>query len=244
MHVSQGVATVEFGHPAGNSFPSGLLQRLAREINRLSLLEEAKVLVIKSEGERTFCAGASFDELLAIENPKDGKHFFEGFAKLLNTMRTCPKPIIARVQGRAVGGGVGLIAACDMAVATANAGVKLSELNIGIGPFVIAPVVERKIGIAALTQLGLAPYEWQNAYWAREKGLYAKVFDSLKEVDLEVARLAEELASYHSSAVQQMKKILWEGTDHWDTLLKERAEISGTLVLSDQTKKMLKKFRK
>jgi len=236
------VATIEFGHPAGNSFPSELLKRLTIKLNDLSINKDIQVIVLKSNGERAFCAGASFDELKAIKNLSDGKAFFSGFANVINAMRSCSKLIIGRIQGKAVGGGVGLASACDYVLATVDASIKLSEFSIGIGPFVIAPVVERKMGKSALSELTLAPTEWKNAYWAKEKGLYAKVYDSIKELDKEVDLFTNKLASYNPEALTQMKKVLWENTAHWDKLLIERAEVSGKLVLSDFTKKALQKL--
>lgn len=242
--IDNRIATVEFGHPASNSFPSVLLERLEKEIKKLSDEDNINVIILRSEGEKAFCAGASFDELLAIENMQQGKIFFSGFANVINAMRKCKKPIIGRIQGKTVGGGVGLAAACDYALATEAAAIKLSELSIGIGPFVIAPAVERKIGVAALAELTLAAEEWKNAYWAKEKGLYARVFSSIKDLDKEIDILSEKLASYNPQALYEMKKILWKNTDNWDTLLQERAAISGELVLSDFTKKALNKFKK
>ncbi len=243
-NINNKIATVEFGHPASNSFPSELLDRLTKELQALSNNNDVAVIVLKSEGDRAFCAGASFDELLAISNLEQGKQFFSGFANVINAMRTCKKLIIGRIQGKAVGGGVGLAAACDYVLATDNAAIKLSELTIGIGPFVIAPAVERKMGVAGLAELTLAATEWKNAYWAKEKGLYAKVFETIKELDSEVNFLANKLASYHPEALLQMKKTLWKNTENWDTLLTERATISGKLVLSDFTKNALQKFKK
>lgn len=243
-HIQNNIATVEFFHPASNSFPSELLARLTNAFNELSINDDVHIIVLKSEGNKAFCAGASFDELMAIDNLKDGKQFFLGFANVINVMRVCKKPIIARVQGKVVGGGVGLISACDYAYATDQAAIKLSELTIGIGPFVIAPAVERKMGTTALSELTLNATKWHNAYWAKEKGLYADVFDSIKQVDESVENLAQKLASYNPEAVQEMKKVLWKDTNHWDVLLEERAEISGKLVLSAFTKKALEKFKK
>ena len=243
-HIQNNVATVEFYHPASNSFPSELLKRLATTFNELSLNDNVRVIVLKSEKEKTFCAGASFDELIAIKNNEEGKHFFMGFANVINAMRTCSKLIIGRVQGKAVGGGVGLAAACDYCFATEQASIKLSELTIGIGPFVIAPVVERKIGVAALSELTLDATSWKNAYWAKEKGLFAKVFESINELDVEVQNLSLKLASYNPKALYEMKKVLWKGTENWGHLLEERAETSGALVLSEFTKAALQKFKK
>lgn len=242
--IENGIATVEFGHPASNSFVSELLDRLTKEFGKLAVNSEVSIVVLKSEGDRAFCAGASFDELVAISNLEEGKHFFSGFANVINAMRTCPKPIIGRVQGKTVGGGVGLAAACDYVHATVEAAIKLSEISIGIGPFVIAPAVERKLGKAALAELSLYPTEWKNAYWAKEKGLYAKVYDSISEMDKELDIHLQKLATYNPEALSQMKKVLWEGTEHWDKLLLERAEASGKLALSPNTKKALEKFKK
>jgi methylglutaconyl-CoA hydratase len=243
-NVENKIATLEFGHPASNSFPSELLRRLEKEINRLSEDDSVNLIILKSEGEKAFCAGASFDELMEIENRDSGKEFFSGFAHVINAMRKCKKLIVGRVQGKTVGGGVGLVAACDYAMATEAAAIKLSELSIGIGPFVIAPAVERKMGVAALGELTLAAHEWKNAYWAKEKGLYAKVFESIKDLDKEIEFFSEKLASYNPQALLEMKRVLWKNTAHWDKLLEERAEVSGELVLSEFTRKALSKFKK
>lgn len=243
-HIQNNIATVEFFHPASNSFPCELLLRLTKSFNELSSNNDVLVIILKSEGEKTFCAGASFDELVAIDDIENGKKFFMGFANVINAMRTCKKPIIGRVQGKTVGGGVGLVAACDYVFATEQAAIKLSELTIGIGPFVIAPVVVRKMGIAALSEMSLNATQWFNAYWAKEKGLFARVFDSLLEMDKEIEMLSQKLATYNPIAVKEMKMVLWENTDHWDQLLQNRAAISGSLVLSEFTKNALKKFKK
>ncbi|WP_224487985.1 enoyl-CoA hydratase/isomerase family protein [Robertkochia flava] len=243
-HVQNGIATIEFGHPASNAFPGVLLDRLCQALNECSADTEARVVILKSEGEKAFCAGASFDELLAVSDPENGKEFFSGFARVLLAMRGCKKPIIGRIQGKTVGGGVGIIAACDYALATEAARIKLSELSIGIGPFVIAPAIERKAGVAALAELSLAPTEWKTAYWAEEKGLFAKVMPSIAELDKEVDLLSSQLASYNPEALIEMKKALWETTPEWQNLLMARAAVSGRLVLSDFTKNALKKFRK
>ena len=238
-----GIATVEFYHPASNSLPGDLLQRLVSAFEELSEDPDVKVIVLKSEGEKTFCAGASFDELLSIENATQGIAFFSGFGTVVNAMRKCKKPVIGRIQGKAVGGGVGIIAACDYAMATEQASVKLSEISIGIGPFVVEPAIRRKIGVAAVGELAFNPTLWQNAYWAKEKGLYARVFETIDALDTEVQILTEQLAAYSEEAVQNLKRILWEGTENWDALMNERATICGTLVLSENTKNALKKFK-
>lgn len=242
--IDKGIATIEFGHPSSNSFPSVLLDRLEKEFRKLSDDDTVNLIILRSEGEKAFCAGASFDELVEIGDMQEGKVFFSGFANVINAMRECNKLILGRVQGKAVGGGVGLAAACDYVMATDAAAIKLSEFGIGIGPFVIAPAVERKMGVAALAELTLAPHEWKNAYWAKEKGLYARVFESVKELDREIGLFSEKLVSYNPEALYEMKKILWKNTDHWENLLPERAAISGELILSDFSRKALDKFKK
>ncbi|GAA3753334.1 enoyl-CoA hydratase/isomerase family protein [Flavobacterium ginsengisoli] len=237
------IATVQFGHPASNSFPRELLNRLTAEINSLSRNEEVSVIVLKSEGEKTFCSGASFDELLKVENEEQGVEFFSGFAHLLNAMRNCNKIIIGRVQGKAVGGGVGIISACDYVFATSQSDIKLSELAIGIGPFVIEPAVSRKIGKTAMTEMTLAAHEWKSADWAFEKGLFSVLCDA-ENLDTKVESFAQKLSSYNPEALYEMKKIIWEGTEQWESLLFERAAITGKLVLSDFTKNALLQFKK
>lgn len=237
------IATVQFGHPASNSFPRTLLDALTAEINSLSRNEDVSVIILKSEGNKAFCSGASFDELLKVENEEQGVEFFSGFAHLLNAMRNCNKIIIGRVQGKAVGGGVGIISACDYVFATPQSDIKLSELAIGIGPFVIEPAVSRKIGKTAMTEMTLAAHEWKSADWASEKGLYS-VLTSAEKLDGEVESFAQRLSSYNPEALYEMKKIIWEGTEQWESLLFERAAITGKLVLSDFTRKALLQLKK
>lgn len=240
VHVQGRVATLEFGHPAANSFPAALLKRLTQALQELKTNPQVSVILLKSEGEKAFCAGASFNELKAVSNTTEGKTFFSGFAHLINAMRSCDKIIIGRAQGAAVGGGVGILAACDLVLASVNAAIKLSELSIGIGPFVIAPAVERKLGTAALAELTLMPGQWKNAYWAKEKGLYADVFDTLHELDKATDNLVSQSAAYNPKALTEIKRILWKDTAHWETLLLENAAISGRLVLSDYTQNALR----
>ena len=243
-HIENGIATVEFYHPLSNSLPGKVLAKLADTITVLGMDDAVKILVVRSSGERAFCAGASFDELVAIDNLQTGKVFFSGFAQVINACRTCPKLIIGRVQGKAVGGGVGLAAAFDYTLATQHAFIKLSELAVGIGPFVVGPAVERKIGVSAMSQLAINATEWQSAAWAKSKGLFTEVYDTAETMDDAIEALANQLCQSNPEAMQQLKQVFWEGTEHWDTLLAQRAEISGQLVLSDFTKKAIARFKK
>lgn len=242
-HIQNGIGTISFFHPQSNSLPGTLLQQLAGKIETAGANPTIKVIVLKSEGEKAFCAGASFDELISIAGIEQGKKFFSGFAQVINAMRKTPKFIIARVQGKAVGGGVGLASAADYTLAAEAASVKLSELAVGIGPFVVGPAVERKIGSAAFSALSIDATEWKSADWAREKGLYAEVYKTVEELDQAVHVLAEKLAASNPEAMELLKKVFWRGTDNWDELLIQRAEMSGKLVLSDFTRKAIEKFK-
>lgn len=242
-HSAEGIATITFFHPAQNSMPSALLQRLAATISEVGEDERTKVIVLKSGGERTFCAGASFEELASIETEEQGLAFFSGFANVINACRQSSAIVIGRVQGKAVGGGVGLAAVTDYCLATQHAAVRLSELLIGIGSFVVGPAIERKIGVAAFSQMTLNAPTFYSAIWAKEKGLYAEVYESIEALDDAVATLARQLASYNPDALRQLKKVFWEGTEHWSTLLYERAAMSGRLVLSEQTRAAIAQFK-
>ncbi|MFD0792916.1 enoyl-CoA hydratase/isomerase family protein [Mucilaginibacter litoreus] len=242
--TTNGIARVSFYHPAQNSLPSSLLANLADEILKAGDNEGVNVIVLQSLGERTFCAGASFEELLQIKDKEAGARFFFGFAKVINACRTCKKIIIGRVQGKAVGGGVGLAAAADYCLATEAAAIKLSELTIGIGPFVISPVVSRKIGVSAFSHLSICATEFLPSQWAKEKGLYNEVHQDITALDTAVATLAEKLASYNPAALTALKATLWEGTENWNELLAQRAAISGELVLSQFTQQALNSFLK
>ena len=230
--VAEGIATVRFGHPKGNSLPGALLGRLAAAVDEVAAVDEARVVVLRSDGSGPFCAGASFDELRAIRDAAAGKEFFMGFARLILAMRRCPKPVVARVHGKAVGGGVGLVAAADYALAHASASVKLSELAVGIGPFVVGPAIERRIGTGAFAALALDT-DWRDAAWAERHALFARVFPTVEELDAAVDALAARL-----------KAVLWADAPPWDDLLERRAEMSGALVLSDFTRRAIEEFTK
>jgi len=243
VEIKNNIGTIEFHHPKGNSLPSDLLRELAQKITEVGNNSNAHVIVLKSKGDGAFCGGASFDELVAIDNADEGKRFFMGFALVLNAMRTCPKLIIVRVQGKAVGGAVGVAAAGDYTFAHESSAVKLSELALGIGPFVVGPAVQRKIGSSAFSTLSVDAASWYSAEWAREKGLYAKVLETHEELDRSVDELAHSLANSSPTAMKELKAVLWKSTDHWDSLLEQRAEISGKLVLSDYTRDFIAEFK-
>lgn len=244
VSVQDRIATIEFGHPLSNSLPSAILSKLATTVSETGAREDVLVIVLKSAGERAFCAGASFDELSSIEDFDTGKEFFMGFARVINACRTCGKLIIGRVQGKAVGGGVGVASAVDYCFATKFAAVKLSELAVGIGPFVVGPAVERKVGTSAMSQLAINATEWRSAEWAAGHGLYAEVHQDAASMDAAITTLANKLAGSNPQALAGLKKIFWEGTEHWSTLLSERAAMSGQLVLSDFSKNAIAAFKK
>ncbi len=241
--VSNGLGIIEFYHPSHNSLPSNLLADLAQKIIDLGTDDNVKVILLKSGGDRTFCAGASFDEMINITDFDSGKAFFMGFARVINACRTCPKLVIGRVQGKAVGGGVGLASAVDYCMATKYASVKLSELAVGIGPFVVGPAVERKIGLSAMSQMAINATEWQTAEWAKSKGLFTEVFDSVEQLDEYITHFTNGLMNKSMSAMKLLKKVFWEGAEHWDQLLEDRAELSGSLILSKEAKDAINSFK-
>lgn len=250
--TEQGTITVErngsigkiiFSHPMSNSMPGKLLRELAQQITELGTDNNVSVIILQSTGEKAFCAGASFDELISIKDFETGKTFFSGFAMVINAMRKCPKFIIGRIQGKAVGGGVGLASAVDYCYAVKDASIKLSELAVGIGPFVVGPAVERKLGLSGMSELAINATEWRTASWAQEKGLYNEVFDSIPEMDEAIMKLAQQLSKSNPEAMSMLKTVFWKGTENWDELLQERAGMSGKLVLSDFTVNAINSFK-
>jgi methylglutaconyl-CoA hydratase len=241
--IDNAIGTITFFHPAGNSLPGEILAALAEAIEQAGQHPGIKVIILRSAGERAFCGGASFDELKAIEDAETGKKFFSGFAHVINAARKCPKFILGRVQGKAVGGGVGMASAVDYCFALKAASVKLSELAVGIGPFVVGPAVARKMGLSAMSTMTINATKWFDATWAQEKGLFAEVFETAEEMDAAIMELATQLSASNPEAVKMLKKVFWEGFEHWDSLLSERAAMSGALVLSEFTKEFLRKFK-
>jgi len=241
--IHQKLATITFIHPAHNSLPGNLLAELTKQIKAAGEANDVQLILLKSGGDRTFCAGASFDELMTINNAETGKKFFLGFANVINAIRKCPKLVIGRVQGKAIGGGVGIAAAADYCMASQYGSVKLSELALGIGPFVVGPAIERKIGVSALSQLAINATEWQTAAWAKEKGLYNEVFDTVEQLDKYIEHFTQKLLASSPMALLSLKQILWSGTEHWDQLLDERAGISGRLVITDAAQQAIRMAR-
>lgn len=243
FEVVDKIGVVEFFHPQSNSLPGAILNELAETITEAGENDDVVAILLKSGGDRAFCAGASFDELIAIENKEDGLKFFSGFAKVINAMRKCPKFIIGRVQGKTVGGGVGVASSMDYCFATKHAAVKLSELAVGIGPFVVGPAVQRKVGLAGFSDLAINATEWKDSKWALTKGLYSEVFEDAAQMDREIMEFLERIKKFNPEAMAEMKRIFWEGTENWDQLLADRAAVSGRLVLSDFTRNAINKFK-
>ena len=243
LNIENNIGTIEFFHPQSNSLPSSLLKELADTMKSAGENDSIKVLILKSAGDRAFCAGASFDELLDIKDAESGEQFFSGFANVINAARKCPKFIIGRLQGKAVGGGVGMAAATDYCFASKFASIKLSELAIGIGPFVVGPAIERKIGVSAFSQLAINATDWQTAHWAHEKGLFAEVYDTVEDMDIGILNLASKLVVSNPDSMRELKQVMWLGSENWDNLLIERAKISGERVLSDFTRKTIQKLK-
>lgn len=233
--ASNHIGTLIFSHPKGNSLPKEILASLLNEIRNLNEKPEVRVIVLKSEGAGAFCSGASFEELRSISTQKDGDKFFSQIAEVLLALRSSPKFVIGRIQGKAVGGGVGLVSACDYLLAHESASLRLSELALGIGPFVVGPVIERKIGHANYAYMSIDA-DWRDATWAKQAGLYTEIFKDVAALDGAVDSLAAKLAACSPEAMKELKRVLWEGTEHWEKLLPQRATISGKLVLSEYCK--------
>lgn len=241
--TNNGTSVIEFYHPQSNSLPGKILNELAEAISNAGLDKNSSVIVLRSGGAKTFCAGASFDELIQIKSEAEGLTFFSGFAKVINTIRTCPKFVIARIQGKCVGGGVGLAAAADYGIALDTADIKLSELAVGIGPFVVGPAVERKMGTSAFTSLAIDASSWRSSQWAFQNGLFSELHTSIENVDTAIEKLANTLSKSSPDAMAELKTIFWKGTEHWGDLLSERAAISGRLILSDFSINAIEKFK-
>lgn len=239
-----GIARISFGHPAHNSFPSSQLKYLAATIAETSKNSKVKVILLQSEGNRTFCAGASLDELLSIDNEATAKAFFSAFGYVMNAIRLSKKLVVCRVQGKAIGGGLGLAATCDYCLATVHAAIRLSELGLNIGPFVIGPAVERKIGLSAFTELTLNPHVYKEAHWAKDHGLYNEIYADMEQLDNATQELCLRLSSYSPAALSAIKEMFWHNTQHWDHLLFERAAISGKLALLKESRLSLQAFKK
>ncbi len=242
VRLTDGVATVTFAHPKGNALPGSLLRRLAHEITALGADTRARVIVLRSAGTGAFCAGASFDELTAITDADSGREFFSGFGGVILAAIRAPKFVVTRVHGKVAGGGVGLIAASDYSVAVRGASAKLSELAIGIGPFVVGPCIERKIGLAAFSAMAVDA-DWRDAAWCERHGLYSRVCEDAAAMDASLDTLAATLARSNPDAMGRLKQLFWTGTEQWDALLAARAAISGTMVLSDYTRRAIEEFR-
>ncbi|MDX9750092.1 MAG: enoyl-CoA hydratase/isomerase family protein [Flavobacteriales bacterium] len=241
--VEGGIATVGFFHPKSNSLPGHVLRDLARAIAQAGNDPAVRVIVLRSEGGKVFCAGASFDELAAIGTAEQGLAFFSGFAHVINAVRKAPVFVIGRIHGHCVGGGVGLAAAVDIAYAHEQASARLSELAIGIGPFVVGPAVERKTGTGIFGLMSATPAQRRDARWCLAHGLFAALYPDTAALDAAVDDLARELAGHSPEAMAELKRVTWRGTDDWDTLLAERAAISGRLVLSDFTRTAIARFK-
>lgn len=241
--AANGIGVLSFYHPKGNSLPAAMLRELAEGVDRLGFDKSVQVIILRSEGTGPFCAGASFDEFTSIRDAEAGRQFFMGFANLILAMRRCPKFILARVHGKVAGGGVGIVAAADYSLAMVSASVRLSELAVGIGPFIVGPVIERRVGSGSFSAMAIDA-EWRDGHWAERHGLYSRLCDVQTELDAHLDALAHTLAKSNPEAMAELKTTFWAGTDHWEELLRERAKMSGRLVLSDHTKRAIEEFRR
>ena len=236
------ISHIEFGTSKSNSLPGEILELLAQTILSEAAKVDVKAIVLKSSGEKAFCAGASFDELLQIDELEISKKFFGGFAKVLNAMRTCGKLVIVRVQGKTTGGGVGIACGADYCFATKDSSLALTELNLGIGPFVIGPYVERKIGKSEFTAMAIDA-DFRSAQWAERNHIYHVVSDSIEEMDEKLTVFLDTLASRSADALALLKKVSWEGSEHFEKLMPERIQMSASLILEDSAKENINKIK-
>lgn len=236
QELKNNIAEITFGTPKSNALPGEILEKLAQTIIESGKDENVKAILLKSEGEKAFCAGASFDELLEIEELEKSKIFFGGFAKVLNAMRNCGKLVVVRVQGKTTGGGVGIACAADYCFATKDAAMALTELNLGIGPFVIGPYVERKIGKSAYGAMSIDA-DFRSADWCEKHDVYHSVSENIQEMDEKIAAFMNKLSERSAEALALIKKVSWEGSEHFDQLMPERILMSASLILEDSAKK-------
>ncbi len=240
--IKNNISEITFGTPKSNSLPGEILEKLAQTILECGKDQNVKAILLQSEGEKSFCAGASFDELLEIEELEKSKIFFGGFAKVLNAMRSCGKLVIVRVQGKTTGGGVGIACAADYCFGTTDSALALTELNLGIGPFVIGPFVERKIGKSAYSAMSIDA-DFRSAEWCERHDIYQSVSENIPEMDSKIEKFLEVLSNRSSDALALIKKVSWEGTEHFDQLMPERILMSASLILEDSAKENIGKIK-
>lgn len=240
--VENHIAKITFGTPKSNSLPGEILEKLASTLLEEGAKNEVKAILLQSAGEKAFCAGASFDELLEINDLETSKIFFGGFAKVLNSMRNCKKIVVVRVQGKTTGGGVGIACGADYCFATQEAALALTEINLGIGPFVIGPYVERKIGKSQFTAMAIDA-EFRSALWAKEHSIYHSVSESIEEMDLQLSDFLNKLSTRSDEALSLIKKVSWEGTEHFDQLSPERIVMSASLILEKSAKERIESIK-
>ncbi|MCC2589602.1 enoyl-CoA hydratase/isomerase family protein [Chryseobacterium sp. MFBS3-17] len=240
--LKNNIAEITFGTPKSNSLPGEILEKLARNILDEGAKKEVKAILIKSAGEKAFCAGASFDELLEISELETSKKFFGGFAKVLNAMRNCGKIVVVRVQGKTTGGGVGIACGADYCFATRDASLALTELNLGIGPFVIGPYVERKIGKSQFAAMAIDA-DFRSAAWAEAHSIYHSVSENITEMNEKLSQFLNALAGRSDEALALIKKVSWEGTDHFNDLMPARIHMSASLILEDSAKQNIAKIK-
>ncbi len=240
--IRNSISEITFGTPKSNSLPGEILEKLAQTILIEGKKEEVKAILLKSEGEKVFCAGASFDELLEIDELEASKKFFGGFAKVLNAMRSCGKIVVVRVQGKTTGGGVGIACGADYCFATKNAALALTEINLGIGPFVIGPYVERKIGKSQFSAMAIDA-DFRSAEWAEQHNIYHSVSETIAEMELKLGIFLDKLSARSDEALALIKKVSWEGTEHFEELMPERIHMSASLILEDSAKENIQKIK-
>jgi methylglutaconyl-CoA hydratase len=236
-NIKDSVLHLEFGHPLGNSLPSNLLSGLKNSITTASTDDSIKVILLKSSGN-SFCGGASFNELVKIDNLEDATEFFMGFANLMLAIKECPKPVVAKVHGKSVGGGLGIIAASDWAIGTEKSSIRLSEISIGIGPFTIGPVLVRKIGVGNFQRLSLSA-DWIDSNWGLNSGLFQEICNSDALETVTESRI-EHFKKLDPISFAENKKLMWSFSDITEDSLRVKASNVSKLLLNQNTQSILK----
>lgn len=212
------VAQITLNRPeVRNAFDDTLIQSLTKAFTRLGKDANVRVIILRAEGS-AFCAGADLNwmqrsvDFSFSENVQDAHHL----AAMLKAIYDCPKPVIARVHGAAFGGGVGLVAACDIALATESAKFCLSETRLGLIPAVISPFVVPKIGQTAARRYFLTA-EVFSATQAAHLNLVTEVASDEAALDALLAKIVGAILANGPEALSQSKVLLEQITHFaWD----------------------------
>ena len=202
------IATVTLNRPqVHNAFDETLIADVTACFARLSEDAEVRAIVLRGAGE-SFCAGADLHWMgrMAGYSQEENRADADALQRMFDVIATCPKPTIARVQGGAIGGGVGLVAVCDVVIAAPEAKFALSEVRLGLVPAVIAPYVLQKIGMGAARALFVTGERF-NAEEALRIGLVQQVVAAI-ELDAAIQKKLEWILHAGPNAIAAAKRLL------------------------------------